>query len=540
MIKQFGGMAPKIPEHLLSPGMARVAHNVDLRAGNIRPWRERLPIASPPIDTLSFLLYDRDKFVFWNTCVEATDYLPDYGRIYLTGRSATPEVMVKWSDPPIYFKLGVPRPIAAPIVSATETLGDESDARSYVYCYVNVFGEDSAPSLASRQITVKAGDSVIISGFSPPPEGYGITGLSLYRTGTGIRRTAEEMLLPMTTWLHVADFSITMTSYEDAVLTKDLGTALDTEYVHVPPDNLRQITHIKGTGTLVGKAGNKVYFSGNYQPWNWPEELELTFPHNIINIVTVDQFVYVTTESRTYVINAEITCSQSIQSKDIRDTDCEYPDLGCGSPHSAVATPFGIVYPSTAGLVMVNAKAAVQVLTSPYIGAKDWILLRPDTVRLAYWLGCIFCVTETSSFIINIDPKTFSDSEMMGFSTISDKPVNMFTTDSGEILMLEDGIIYQWNAGDRLRPYKWESAFLEFPGNIGLTVGKVWTEGTQLKLFTDWDDTFYERFVTNRALVRLPRLGRHSRYRIGFEGVGKVEQIRLDTGELNLGAERSD
>jgi hypothetical protein len=525
VIRQFGGLAPRRSRHLLPEGAASRAHDVKLRNGRLEAWREKLPVALAASDSLSFHAWSC-CYLRWPGCVSASEYLPDYGRLYLTGRSGRPEVATRIGCELSYFYLGVPAPENFLALTAAESFGEESDARTYVYTYVNQFGEESAPSPPSRQVTVADGSPVLCSGFAPPPEGYGILGINLYRSATGARSGAEKEQSLMTGYLLVAELD-SDEDFTDAVLIRHLGPDLDTRENRLPPAGLRHLHHINGSGVLVGATVNQVHFSENFQPGNWPAEYDLTLPDNIVNLVTLDNWVFVSTDGKPVVIDGTPKC-ESRQGRQVRDVDTVLPDISCGYAHSAAATPFGMVYASLDGLVLVKSDASFEVLTNPWYGRDDWLKLRPETVRLAYWRGYLVCVTEAVSFLLELDGQTYGDHQAGALSTISDRPLDMTVTENGELLLLENGVIYQWDAGASRRPYIWESKELYLAGESSPGLARLRTEdGVLFRLLSPKEDLYFDRLVTDEQPFRLGRLGRHKYYRVGLYGVGRVDFLEL-------------
>ena len=525
MIRQFGGLMPRRSEHLLPEGAASRAHDVKLRNGRLEAWREKLPAALAGSEALSFHAWSC-CYLHWPSCVSASEYLPDYARLYLTGRSERPELAIRIGCEPLYFYLGVPAPANFLSLSATESFGEEADARSYVYTYVNQFGEESAPSPPSRQITVPDGSPVLCSGFVAPPDGYGIVGINLYRSATGYRSGSEKEQEFMTDYLLVAELGLE-TAFADAVLSRHLGPALATRENRLPPADLRQIRHINGSGVLVGATDNQVHFSENFQPWNWPAEYDLTLPVNTVNLVTLDNWVFVSTDGKPFVIDGSPKC-EARQSRQVRDVDSVLPDIGCGYAHSATATPFGMVYASLDGLVLVKADASFDILTSPWYSRDEWLKLRPETVRLTYWRGYLICVTEVISFMLEIDGQTYGDYQAGALSTISDRPLDMSVTENGELLFLENGVIYQWDAGNSRRPYVWESKELYLTGDSSPGLARLRTEeGVTFRLLSPKKNLFFERPVVDEKPFRLGRLGRHDYYKVGLYGSGRVDFLEL-------------
>jgi hypothetical protein len=522
--------------------MASLALNCDLRTGSVRPWREALEIFRPEPDTVSCFVWD-GRLVTWPLCVEATGYLTDYGRMFVTGRSVRPEAARRGPEPLEYEYLGVPAPEGTVEIAGTEEFGEDSDARSYVYTYLNRYAEESAPSLPGPQMTVKDGAAVTLSGFVPPPPGWGIVAMNLYRSVSGIRKTAEDMNSPASSWHLVETLPPDPGEVLDDLPMKDLGPALDTEDVRIPPAGLRQIAHVPATGILCGADGHRLHFSENFQPWNWPVENDMTFPHGIVNLgvsgplrgahslASMDSLVFMTTSSRAYVVDGGVQCSQSLTSRRVYESREPMPDIGCGRRHSAVMTPYGMIYSTALGLTLLKADATFEVLTALWYTPAQWARLRPDTARLAFWQGMVFCVTDGVSLVLEVDPKPYADGETGILTTISDRPQDLWTSMNGELMMLEDGVLKQWGAGDSWREYEWRSSELRFPGRITPTWARLRTDGTLFTLTRAGDvkeSWTGGRYVSGYRPVRIPRLGRHDVYRFGLKGTLPVESVWLD------------
>jgi hypothetical protein len=374
---------------------------------------------------------------------------------------------------------------------------------------------------------------VTVSGFATPPEGWGIVGMALYRTATGSRVSDEELQNqePVTNYFMVT-MDIALTSFTDTVLTRDLGLILTTEDDRLPPETLRHIQTINNTGILMGVTRNQVHFSNNFQPWNWPARNDITVPYNIVNACSLDTKVFVSTDAKPFIIDMSNTCDPN-QLRPIQDADVPLPDISCGRPHSAIVTPFGMVYSSPDGLVLFNSQGQWSLLTAPWYSAVEWRLIRPDTAILAYWNGMIFCSTEIITFVLQIDLELYKSYDSGQLSTISDKPDDMFVTKAGELLMLEDDAIWQWNAGNTYRKYLWASAYMDFPSDISPTALKVKTKGVTATLQAP-NGLSYTRFAGEKP-IRLGRLGRHDQYRVILEGDQPVDYLELGTATMTLG-----
>jgi hypothetical protein len=497
-----------------------------------------------PADTEIFYVFG-DRLYGWPGCVSMTSYLPDDPRLFLAGRAAGVETLEKYDDTLTSVLLGVPTPVTAPMISGGESFGEDCDQRSYVYTYMNQYGEESAPSPPSNALTVKDGAAVSVSGLASPPSGYGQLTINLYRSATGTRLGEEKGRLPQTGYLLVAE-GLAGGSYSDSSLIKLLNDCLRTEMDRPTPAGLRRISHVNGTGILCGVRDNQVLFSQNFEPNNWPVEGTITLPDNIVNMVTVDQTVYVSTSGKAYVIEGALSCDESSQIYQLRavsDTDIPLPDIG-RHPRSAVATPFGMIYASKDGLVLLKGgggQIGFEILTAGWWDRDQWLALRPETIRLGYWRGHLFIVTDSQfDYILNLDHKTYGDVDLGALTTftlddksdmIESKTVikDMFTTNNGELLLLADNKIYQWNAGNNYLRYKWTSEGL-LGGTTTYTSARVEVdEGDILFWLRDGKLKYRIGSTTSGQPFRLERLSREDEYRFTFEGTGTVSFLEVGT-----------
>lgn len=529
LIDTFRGITPRTPEHILGRGLATRAHNVDLSHGTLHPWRVPLAVKQLDAGTQTLEVYGC-CYYGWDRCVSVARWLPDCPRLYVTGHADYPEVAGIGKDCTLgYQRLGVPMPSTLPLVSYI-TVPDksvESAIRNYIFTYVNNLGEESAPSYPSTSLTVNDGQAVTVSGWTPPSAEYAVEKVRVYRIATGFRTGAEKEQEYTTDYLFVAELPVTQGQLVDTLRDQDLQWALATREVREPPATLRGITAIDGSSTLAGFVGNKLYFTKNGQPWNWPLELEVTLDDNIVGVASDDGKLYVTTTGRPYVVEGTADCGDR-PCRPVVKSDYPFADIGCGYAHSRAVTPFGLVYAAAEGLVMLSAKDAPTIITDPVLAARDWAQLRPDTVRLTYWRGWLICVTDAVSFMFLLDRGTYREqASIADMTTISDTPVDMVVGDSGALLMVgTDGIVSQWDAGTAFRDYEWvcpiyvgshhwwPAAVIEVDGSVTLTI-----EGENGAVFS--------RAVTQNTGFRTKRLGRNRKHYLRLAGTGEVSYLRM-------------
>ena len=534
-ITQFGGIVPRTPEHSLAVTQATLALNVNLRRGQLEPWRELCKYKDVSSTAVSLYMYGHCLYT-WDSVVSVAELSPEWQRLYITGNSDSPQVMVRGSCCDMtYYRLGVPTPPVPPHASAEEMCGRASDTRSYVYTWVNQWGEESAPSPASNLVMVADGTSVSVTGISLPPDGYGIVSANLYRSSTGFRPVDGKTQTPLTDYLFVATIYFPSVSYTDTVLTKKLGMPLDTVDVTPPPDRLQNITAVEGVIRLAGSVANRVYLSENFQPYNWPVKYELTLDSSIIHMKCLDQKLYVTTSTTPYII--DVSSCDDTKCTPVTDIGRPLPDISCGHYNSAIITPFGLIYSSDPGVILIDPSARWHILTSKWLTAEQWHQLAPETARFEYWNGYLFIVTDETSFILDIDGDPYGDVRGMELSNISDAPVAMQATNTGQLMFLQDSAVWFWDKSDTFRPFEWKSRELYSPGTETINKRSFYSPAalrlrsvqTFVRVEDDHGHTVYERTISGDKPVRLPKCGRHLSYRLYFTGTETVEFAELGT-----------
>ena len=546
-ISSFGGIVPRAPDHALANYQAEIAHDCRLRKGTLEAWREPCKAADAVQGAKTPYVYGC-CFLSWPEVVEACEVGPDWPELYVTGRTDHPERGLRSDGCCMeWLRLGVPAPMTPPQASGPETCGRDSSSRAYLYTYVNRWGEESAPSPASDVITVQDGAEVQVSGIAMPPEGYGIVGANVYRAATGARDADGKVQKPLSGWLFLAYVKFPKSSLSDSVRDAGLGMPLDTEGDAPPPDGLRNICAVEGLARLAGTKGNRVYLSANLQPWNWPRKYELTLDWDAVHMKCVDQRLYVTTGSVPYVI--DVSGCDDTKCTPVMEAGQPLPDISCGSSASAIATPFGLIYSSPLGVALLDHGARWTILTKKWFTPEQWRKLKPETARFAYWQTFLFIVTDAASFVLNIDGDALNDMKGAELTTISDSPVSMCSTPSGELVLLEDGELRLWDMGSERRPYLWRSRELTGPGhnpsaqepNTTPSIGAMWspaslrvrTKQTHVKIEAP-TGTAFERTVSGEKPVRLPRMGRHMWWKAELEGTEPVEYLDLGTSHFTV------
>lgn len=550
-LTSFGGLIPRYSRHHLGPIQASVAHDVKLRNGRLEAWRELCDYAAVPPTRRSFALHGCCA-LSWDELVTMAEVSPDWGRVYISGRKLQLEAIVV--DPCTcdmeYFYVGVPAPMSPPIASAGETCDRDTDSRAYVYTYINQWFEESAPSPPSNVVRVADGVSVSVSGIALPPDGYGIVGAKIYRASTGFREDNVKTQKPVTDFQFVGIHYFPSTTFVDTVKGIGLGEVLETEKVRMPPACLQQVVSLDGVVRLAGFYKNKVFLSENFQLHNWPVKYDLTLNHNIVHMGQQDRKLYITTDSIPYIVDA--SGCEDLKCTPVFTGDTPLPDIGCQYQSGAIMTPHGYVYSSPLGVILFSENTKWVILTARWLSEDDWRQVLPETARFAYWEGFLFIATDMVTLLLDINGDPYGDMDKAELSTLSDRPIDMKVSRTGQLFFMQDGHISVWNTGDELRKFVWESRELtgdnhnpqESIPTAAPAYGATWSPAsakirssdTTFTLSTPLQPVAYTRKVVTDDPFRLPRVGRHLWYKIKLEGTDPVEFAELGTSHFTVNA----
>ena len=549
---EFAGIIPRLRKKQLPKGYATVAHDVDLTHGTIKAFLEPRYIKDAPTGSVYMYVWGCD-ILTWDKCVDVAEWLPDCPRLFITGNADYPQTITTENGRLVYRRLGVlappspPMPTVIPLSIPQPTvdnpnptdpnLEDDRDrSTAYMATFVNSFGEESGPSTPSHDVVIEDGQTVELDFRYAPPIEYDIKKVRVYRRETGFRTGLEKEQELETHWFLLTELDIDEREFTDNVPIIHLGWAYENLDAREPPAELSNITAIPETAILAGSVQNKLLFSRNLQPNNWELSQEMTLDDNIIALGASGNSLYVATDGHPYRVQADVGCDNRA-CRDIHRYKQAFPMINCHTGHGAITTPFGFVYASTDGLVMLSDSPNPQVITSEVLSQDDWRQLAPHTTRLAYCKGALFVVTDKISFILWLDSNTYSDTKHKKMVTISDVPTDMFVSRQGELLLLQqNGRIEQWNAGNKLRPYKWLSAVIDTGFLFDLTRlrAKVMNADSEISIISD-RAKITRRFPTGDRIIPFGRHGRTREFNIEAIGTGEITEIVAGLSEIDMG-----
>lgn len=544
---RFSGIIPRVHRAKLGASYAAEAHDVDLRHGTLRPWREPKAIEGVPTGTKTVHQYGCCWFS-WDKCVEVAEYSSECPRLYVTGSHPYPVVTNIDAECNIgcggqaWTRLGVPAPKSPPTVTAPTAVEDYTmEATEYVYTYVNCFCEEGAPSPPSVSVDRNdvVGFTTTIKDFLPVASEYNIEKVNIYRRTTGrmyVREQATDKL--MTDFMYVGSIDLSIGIFQDAVRNINIGHTLNSRFAHEPPVGLRGMMLVNNSNTLAGFLGNKLYFSNNNAPHAWSQYNEITLDDNIRMIRPLGKDIAVMTDGYSYIVQGVGDCSAVNGCRAVAKSEYPFPTIVCCSHNSSVETPMGVIYVTSRGLaLMAEGNPTPALVSMPWFAEDDWRKMKPETMRLGYYDGAVFCTSDTYSFMLQLDGSTYKNDQIVDYllTTFSDVPVYYFRNRHGELFMLEGDVVYQWNAGSVYRPFIWESKLIDTREFNNFRAMQVNSYGfTNFSLLVD-DTLVYNRDIRDQTDYRIPHYGRKRRHVVRLSGIHEVWGLSLAGSFRELG-----
>jgi hypothetical protein len=392
-----GTRIPKINPKFLEPDTPQIAINADPESGNLSPLKGLLQAAAlTKAGELRSIFKLGSAWLTWTNVVDVVKaQIPGSDdRFFYTGDGVPKQsnmTMATSGAPSTYptssYDLGVP----APTSILTTTFAGTADASltpkvvSYVYTYVTVWGEESAPSTESPVAEVEGGRYIYLTNFINPANSR-ISHIRVYRIEVGTSGSAEYQLVKVRPSslggtpvydIPIATIASTSTRIYDANhgttptgLSEDLGEVIPSEDWAVPPTNLANLTQFMN-GIMVGSSDTDVCISEPMIPYAWPVKYRQTLDYPVVGLGVFNSTIIALTTAYPYRLQGSDPARVSL-------TRLEYKQ-GCVSKRGIVTTPAGVIYPSPDGLFMVD-DVAVRNLTTSLFTAEQWAALGPQNL----------------------------------------------------------------------------------------------------------------------------------------------------------------
>jgi len=457
IIENFKGRIPRVDPEYLPTSCGQVATNCNTDTGALAAYKGTTTVNTPSKVGVKKTIYKWGGLYWfhWITDVNICRG-PIAGdtaeRVYITG-DGVPKVTDSsiavsgggTNYPTNCYTLGVPAPTNTPSVAIVGGSVDPTTAesRSYVYTYVSVFGEESAPSPVSAIVSPEPTQSVNVTNLGGVPSGaYNMAYKRIYRTVTGVSGTSFR---------YVGQIPAANDSFSDTIPTSTVGNneeLLSTDW-DVPPTGMQGIVN-HPSGFLVGFSGNELCISVQYVPSAWPGAFRLTMDYPIVAVGIFGTSILVTTTGTTYLVSGT-TPGELVQEKvDINQS--------CVSKRGLVDIGEAIAYPSPDGLIVVG-NSIMKNATSALMTREDWQALVPSSILGVFHDGKYFGFYDTGAvqagFIYDPQSEDWKDLSLYATAAWSDPITDTL------YLQVGDNIV-SFGTGANLS-YTWRSKVFALP-----------------------------------------------------------------------------
>lgn len=525
-IADFTGEIPRLTPRLLPASAATQAVNAYLDGGSILPLHNATNQTVLGSDAQTIYLHNA-TWLAWNALVNAAPGPVADDRLYYTGDGA-PKVRTAAGT---VYDLALPPPAAAPSTVITGTPDpDTAESVVYVYTWVTVLDEESAPSPATPILTVSPTETVTLAAFSAVPAGRGVDRRRIYRS-----QTTE---LGVTTLFLVKEIVLATTSYVHDITVDPLLEPIATLDYETPPAGLTGLVSLPN-GVMAAFLGRELMFSEPYIPHAWPLKYRLKTDFEIVALCVFGSFLAVATKGTPYIVQG--TGPENMTMEKVEAF------LPCVSSRGMVDLGYAAAYPSNIGLVIVSSSGA-QVATKDLFSKRQWQDLQPDQFIATLWDGSyLFSYPVGGGGNRDIGIIDTSGGSRT-FSKLSENAVAMFTdsetglvyylhTDARTIRLLDDGAAAE-------KTFTWKSKELHFtePQNFGVILidpdNRYSLSGKTISAAVYANDVLVHTVTVAGTPQRLPSGFLAERWSIVLTGTMAIEAVSLAGSFTELAAAR--
>jgi hypothetical protein len=448
----FIGMSQKPhPSHIKGEYL-QYAEDVDFARNTIAAVRSDRLISTDKGQTI---YADKCCIKTYPACIEIAQSHFDCGRVFAgshlkdtTTKQAVTATFEDWCAG-AYCKMGWPCLLKEPSVIYANNIKTDriAEGRSYIYTYINKFGEESQASLPSDLSMHDFSTSAYVYDFEPIPPEYCAVYIKIYALVAGLSSTVGGGTEGNDEYLLVATLPISQIAFTHDPLTQPFGNALMTdEYVPVP-DDASDFWHY-GTSQLAFRSQGDIRFT---EPYNYslaPLKYSYRPQADLLRIAATQQFIYMLTCSQPEVLDSKVACDMSgaRASSVVNDS---FPLIG----RQSVAThENSVIFASVTGLVHLNSSNAM-VVTEDIFTQAQWDALQPQTMIGVVYNGYYYGATATCTFRFEMarGPKSGYAEK---FSYLSIRPTAFRVTDDDRLLYTDATGLHELGQGYDFKTYK--------------------------------------------------------------------------------------
>lgn len=550
----FKGMIPKIDERNLSRidnNLSVTCTNVDLKRGTLAPVKgitvEEADLGAGPLRSM---YWQTDRWITWANVVDVVkaEIADSDHRIFFTGSGYPKQTNYTLQTAGTQRRLGVVPPTTALTITKYGTgNGVTAQSVSYVYTYVDEFGEESVPNTATAVVAAQEGEYIGLSGFVVPDtsNGNSIQYLRLYRLESDGSGSADYQLIGarpgMTDTAQVQDIPVaeivdTNTVVYDAndrtapdALTQNVYETLPSENWDRPSDTAENLVQFSN-GILALSDGNEVFVSESLVPYAYPTGYGQVVQDDIVGLGVFRESLFVLTTDRPSALHGTDPSTMFLERLQHRQA--------CLSKRGILSTDAGVLYPSPDGLFLMDNTQGLLV-TDHLIKREQWMdEYSPSSLLTFEYENRIygFTIGSNSGFILDVqNPEYIQSFEVPSKYEIYDA-FYIGTQDKFYLLVKDTELgVYQiisiyTNA--EYTDYTWKSAVFTFHnGPLSFSCGRVLGDlenGVQIKIFAD-GTLIQEETIFSERIFRTTPGQRAREWQVELSGSATVSRFILAT-----------
>ena len=423
-------------------------------------------------------------------------------------------------------------------VLGTETLRSGNSTttspvpRAYCYTYVDTGGREGTPSEPVVCLEVAEG-GVTTHFLTLPAVPDNVYAVKIYRQLLPV--SASQDTLPVWTLVSTVydNFDAEIEIPDVGMIGYDVLSTVYDAYVDSP----RWLVNTSTDHTAcLDATGKTVYISARHKPYVFPYDRRITLPDNVtaVSMVAVGNQLHVGTTGAPLIITiGEDKGEQGLQ---IDDTFIRHAPFAVAKPNTHVPTPFGSIYWSNVGVVLVAANNAAVI--SAALLDEDQV---PDYIGdcAVYHNGMYYSWRSDVGVIFDIPDNTFAE-KVQAPMTMVDYGVAAATVSYDNKLYLRrssEASIKQWVDKGTALPIRYRTASQVLPKPVVLTIASVMGHKVDgvLRCYDAEDDLLWAVHIRDNKSVRTPRIRAQHSISLEFEGYAdRISRISLASSLLDL------
>lgn len=379
-IALFGAQMPRYHPRVLPEPYGQTAKNTKLLDGSLVPWKSPSSIVTPSkVGTkLSIYRYGQDVtneaqyWFHWTSDV-------DVAKAPLAGDTAEKTAWTGEAEPRItdsaiallagtdypmnWYKLGVTVPANTPTAVLGGVGTGVAQNRSYVYTFVNSYGQEGPPSTLSSEVAWKEGNNVTVGNMSTSAgAGYNITAKRIYRTITGSNSVDFKF---------VAEVAAATVSYVDSIADSSLGESLPSTEWDAPPAGMLGLL-VMPNGIAAGFLANELLLSEPYMIHAWPARYRKVSDWKIVGLGQFSKNVVIVTKGKPYIAGGTHPSAFSMDAVQVGVA-------GVSKRSIASVDKVGVCYAANTGLALIGNRGT-GICTEGIMNPDDWEALVPSSM----------------------------------------------------------------------------------------------------------------------------------------------------------------